>query len=659
MPKFLNKYLSDSGLNRNLYLLLIWRFLIVMFLFSVCRVAFYLINQGYFPNTTFRGMMRLMSGGIAFDTAGVLYTNLLYFFLFLLPFTFRYNPVFQTGMKYLYLITNSLALSANCIDFIYFQFAFRRTTASIFSEFKHETNMGTLLPKFIVGYWYVVLIGLAMIAILYFTYGPAHKKRSGTIKGWRTQIVSLLGGTFLFVVFGTLIVGGLRGDFKHSTRPITLSNAGKYISEPLEANIVLNTPFAIYRTISKQSLIKEGYFSSREELEKVYNPVHHPVAGAPFRKQNVVIFILESFGCEYTRSYGGHLDGGTYEGYTPFLDSLISNSRWYPQSFSNGRKSIDAMPSVLASIPMMVEPFLLTSYSGNRINSIASLLNDEGYHSACFHGAPNGSMGFQAFANSAGFKEYYGMDEYPNKKDYDGSWGVWDEEFFQFFANKMNDFKEPFCTSIFSVSSHHPFVVPERYKGKFKKGPVRIHQCINYTDYALRKFFETASHMPWYNNTLFVITGDHTSQSAYLEYKTNIGAFKVPVIFFKPDGSLKGMADGLSQQIDILPTVLGYLNYGHPYFAFGRNLFDPQEEPFVITYTANTYQLVMADYLFLYNGLTETGFYNTKTDLLLSKNLMGQYPDLENKMETKVQAIIQQYNNRMIDNEMTVGTRGK
>ncbi|MFA5814498.1 MAG: LTA synthase family protein [Bacteroidales bacterium] len=654
MPKFRFKYLTDIELNKNLYLLLIYRFILVMILFSICRIAFYLINRGYFPNTTFTGMMRLMSGGIVFDTTAVLYTNLLYFFLFLLPFEFRYNLVFQTAMKYLYLITNGLALLANCCDFIYFQFGFRRTTASIFSEFKHETNLGALMPKLIVGYWYVVVIWLALMAILYFTYGPFHTSKSRTLKDRKAQLILLVSGTVLFVVFATLIVGGLRGDFKHSTRPITLSNAGQYISEPLEANIVLNTPFAIYRTISKQSLEKESYFSSQEELDKVYNPVHKPVVNAPFQKQNVVILILESFGCEYTKSYGHHLDGGTYEGYTPFLDSLIGNSRMYLQSFSNGRKSIDAMPSVLASIPMMVEPFLLTSYSANKINSIASILNGEGYHTAYFHGAPNGSMGFQAFANAAGFKEYYGRNEYPEKKDFDGSWGVWDEEFFQFFAGKMNEFKQPFCTAIFSVSSHHPFVVPERYKGKFKQGPMPIHQCINYTDYALRKFFETASRMPWYNNTLFVITGDHTSQSCYLEYKTNLGAFKVPVIFYKPDGSLKSVVDDLAQQIDILPSVLGYLNNDHPYLAFGRNLFDPQEEPFVITYTTNTYQLVMGDYLFLYNGLTETGFYNARTDLLLSKNLIGRYPEIEKKMEEKVKAFIQQYNNRMIDNKLTV-----
>lgn len=646
--------MSDLELNRNLYLLLVWRFFVVMLLFSVCRVAFYVINRGYFPNTDFHGMLKLMRGGILFDTSAVLYTNLLYFALFLIPLGYRYNPVFQHVMKYFYLITNGLALGANAIDFIYFQFGFRRTTASIFSEFKHEDNLVALLPKFITGYWYVVLIWIVLMVVLFFTYGPLHKRRKPWPETWKERMLPMAGGILVFLIAGVLMVSGMRGDLRHSTRPITLSNAGKYISEPLEANIVLNTPFAIYRTISKQSFERESYFASEEELAKVYTPIHIPLPDGSFKNENVVILILESFGCEYTKSYGHHLDGGTYEGYTPFLDSLISNGRMYTQSFANGRKSIDAMPSVLASIPMMVEPFFLTSYSNNKLNSVASILNKEGYHTAYFHGAPNGSMGFEAFAKATGFNEYYGMDEYADKKDFDGSWGVWDEEFFQYFAKTMNTFQQPFCSAIFSVSSHHPFVVPERYQGKFKKGPMPIMQCISYTDYALRRFFQSASKMPWFNNTLFVITGDHTSQSAHNEYKTNIGAFRVPVIFYKPDGSLKMVVDDLAQQIDVLPSILGYLNYDKPFLAFGRNLFDSQSEPFVMTYAGNTYQLVLGDYLYLFNGLTETGFYNLKTDVLLSKNLAGGFPEIESKMEMKVKAFIQQYNNRMLENRLTV-----
>ncbi|NOU16554.1 MAG: LTA synthase family protein [Bacteroidales bacterium] len=646
------QYFLDIRVKNNLYLTLIWRFILVMLLFSVCRIVFYLINSSYFPNMTFVGMMKIMKGGLAFDTTAILYTNMLYFVLYLLPFTFRYNNIYQTFLKYLFYITNGIALLANCCDFVYFQFTLRRTTATIFSEFKHETNFGSLIPKFIVDYWYVVIIWIAMIAILVLAYGKI--KKTIVVKSWKGHLVYFINGTILLLLLATLMIGGIRGGFRHSTRPITLSNAGQYINEPLEATIVLNTPFAIYRTLQKKALIKATYYKSDEELDKIYTLVHTPSTESKFKKQNVVIFILESFGREYLKSYNPELENGTYEGYTPFLDSLIQHSLMYKYSFCNGRKSIDAMPSVLASIPMMVEPYFLTGYSGNKINSIASVLRKEGYRTAFFHGAPNGSMGFQAFANVAGFKEYYGMSEYPNSNDFDGMWGVWDEEFFQYFASKLNEFKQPFCVAIFSVSSHHPFKVPERYDGKFKKGTLPIHQCIGYTDYSLKRFFETASKMPWYDSTLFVITNDHANQAYYPEFKTNLGVFTGPFIMYKPDGSLKGSSNDLVEQIDIMPSILGYLNYDKPYVAFGRNIFESNNEPFVITYTSSTYQLLMGDYLYLHNGTNEIGLFSFKSDPLLVDNKIGQFPDIETKMEAKLKAIIQQYNNRMIGDKLTV-----
>ncbi len=653
MIKEFREYFSDIAIKGNIYIMLIWRFALLMLIYTVCRVLFYLFNADFFTSLSATGFLRILAGGLWFDTSALIYTNILYIVLFLLPFTFRYNTWYQNVLKYLFVVTNSIAIGANCADFIYFRFTLRRTTATVFDEFKHETNFGSLIPKFIADYWYVFLIWIALTALLVLLYGRVRPIKK--VKGFRYHLVYGVNGLVLLLVFATLMVGGMRGGFRHSTRPITLSNAGQFVSEPLEAAIVLNTPFAIYRTLGKKSLVKVDYYKTAQELDAVYSPLHKPQVIDSLKQMNVVIFILESFGREYIGAYNNQLkekDG--YAGFTPFLDSLIHHSLWYRHSYANGRKSIDAMPSVLASIPMFVEPYFLTSYSTNKINSIASVLRAEGYHTAFFHGAPNGSMGFQAFANVAGFEEYYGMNEYPNPAHFDGMWGVWDEEFFQFFAQTLNGFKQPFCAAIFSVSSHHPFKVPDRYEGKFPKGTLPIHQCIAYTDYSLKRFFETVSKMDWYPNTLFVITADHCNQAYYPEYQTSVGAFAVPVVLYRPDNSLTGCKDELAQQIDIMPSVLGYLNYGKPYIAFGRNLFDSKEKPFVVNYTNNCYQLYVDDYLLIFDGSKTLGLYNFKEDVMLTKNLQGQMPEREMEMQRRLKAIIQQYNTRMIDDSLVV-----
>ena len=283
--------------------------------------------------------------------------------------------------------------------------------------------------------------------------------------------------------------------------------------------------------MGKTKVQKANYFDE-PVLESVYSPVHIPSDTSGFRRQNVVVIILESFSREFFASLNKDMGEG-YKGYTPFLDSLIQHSKGFVNGFANGRKSIDGLPSVIASIPSLGVPYFLSPYSGNKINSLASVLGNEGYHTSFFHGAPNGSMGFNAFMNLAGVDHYYGMDEYGNDEDFDGLWGIWDEPFLQFYADRLNTFPQPFFSSFFSVSSHHPFKIPQKYEGILKGGPLPIHQCIEYTDHSLKLFFQRISKMPWYKNTLFVITADHTSSNILLpEYRTGWGFYSVPIIFF-------------------------------------------------------------------------------------------------------------------------------
>jgi phosphoglycerol transferase MdoB-like AlkP superfamily enzyme len=450
------------------------------------------------------------------------------------------------------------------------------------------------------------------------------------------------------------MVGGIRGGFAHSTRPITLSNAGEYVEDPKHISIVLNTPFAFIRTMGKTKVQRARYYNN-EEVESIYPVEFHPHDTAGFQPQNVVVIILESFSKEFFGIYNSEKENGTYKGYTPFLDSLARHSLTFEHSFANGRKSIDGLPSVVSSIPSLGVPYFLSPYSGNKINSMASLLRKKGYHTSFFHGAPNGSMGFQAFMNLAGVEEYYGMNDYKEKADYDGIWGIWDEKFLGFYADKLNTFKPPFFSAFFSLSSHHPFKVPAEYENKFKGGPLVIHKCIQYTDYSLKKFFDTVKDMPWYHNTLFVITADHTSSEIqFEESRTAWGFYSIPVLYFKPDNSLSRMDSTVTQQTDILPSVLGYLKFDEPFVAYGRNIFSSTGEPCAFQYKDNAYQLIQGNYLLLFDGKRSLALYAYTTDRLLRENLLTIHPDIAIEMERKIKGVIQQYNNRLIEDRMTV-----
>jgi phosphoglycerol transferase MdoB-like AlkP superfamily enzyme len=633
----------------SIFTVLAYRILLIMVLLTLSRVGFYVFNHNMFPGIIPAEFVKILRGGLVFDISAVVYFNILVILFHTIPFDFRYRPSYQSFLKYLYLITNSIVLAINGADYVYFRFLNKRATADIFQTFENEQRIAKLGIRFLIDYWPATLYCILLIVIMIFMYNMVKVKQPEPSKRGL-----YLGFNILMVpVVLTLFVGAARGGYKHSTRPITISNAARYVKNPHDVPVVLNTPFSLLRTFNKKEL-KRYNFYSESEVKSQYDPHYIPADTAKFKPLNVVIIIMESFSREYTGFFNKDLEGGKYKGYTPFLDSLLSVGLTFDISLANGNKSIDAMPSILASMPSLETPYIISHYANNSINALPSLLKSKGYYSAFFHGAPNGSMGFDSFSKMAGFDEYFGMNQYPDKKDFDGMWGVWDEPFFNFFADKLNTFKEPFMASIFSVSSHHPFLVPEKYKGKFNKGPIPICEVITYSDFTLREFFGKISKMPWFNNTLFVLTADHTNEKFHKEFQNSLGQFLVPILFYKQGSDLKGYKMRIAQQIDIMPTILSYLKFNEDYIAFGNNLLDDSKESFGFNTYGSTYYLYMKDHILEMLENKPAGLFNYKKDRYIDKNLINTELDIQNEMEKKLKSIIQTYNSRLIDNNMIV-----
>lgn len=639
--------------RNNIYVALTAYLLLAMILYTLCRIIFFLFNIPFFPDMTVSRFATIMWGGLRFDLTAVLYSNSLLVVLMILPLKVRFANWYKATIKWLFVIINSVFLATNIADSVYYQFTLRRTTLSVFSQFENEKNGFALLFRFMFDYWYALLTWIVLVVILWFAQkwirweGPQIKK---SLVFYAVSIAAI-------PVVVILFIGGGRGGFKHSTRPITLSNAAEYATKAKDINLVLNTPFALIRTSRTTAIERSTYYADDHSLEQVFTPLVKPDS-IPFKPMNVVVIILESFSKEFVGAYNKDLSIEGYQGYTPFLDSLIGVSSAFRYSLANGRKSIDAMPSVICSIPSIEVPYVLSHFSGNKVNSLASLLKGEGYQTGFFHGAPNGSMGFQAFANICEFDKYYGKDEYESEPeggssdDYDGIWGIWDEQFFQYFGKKISTFKEPFYANIFSVSSHHPYNLPKGVESKYPGGDRPIYKTIQYTDHAIKEFFAYASKQPWFQNTLFVITADHASaEIKYKEYNTTWGYFSIPVFFYHPQWK-PSFSNDIIQQVDIMPTILGSMHYDKPYISFGRNVFGKQQ-PFAFNYIDNLYQLFKGDYVLRFDGQKSVELYDFKSDIYLSKNLVSQLPDTVQSMERILKAYIQQYNNRMVDDNLT------
>ena len=644
----------------------VWNLLLIYIIYQIARCEYYLENASYFSYTP-----DIFRGGLLFDTSAIIYTNALYIVLMLLPFHKKERKGYHMFCKWLYLIVNGLALAINLADSVYFQYTMRRTTTTVFGEFSNEGNLASIIGTEFLNHWYLVLLFAVIMFLLWRLYATPKPYATLNPSATPKPTVSLrryyIATTAALILSVPLCIAGMRGGFTTAVRPITVSNANQYAQRPTDAALVLNTPFSLIRTIGKSVFIVPNYFSSTSRLDSIYTPLHRnsmhnsPSSNIspssfllpPSSKKNIVILIVESFGREYIGALNKDLEGGRYKGYTPYVDTLISKSTTFSHSYCNGRKSIDGMPSILSSIPMFVEPFFLTPASMNDYTGLAGILAAEGYETAFFHGAQNGSMGFQAFANKTGFKHYFGRTEYEASRgtdDFDGTWAIWDEPFLQYYADEMTKMKEPFMTAVFTASSHHPFAIPAKYSKDYPEEGLPIHKCIRYTDMAIGKFFEKASRQPWFNNTIFVLTSDHTNMSDHPEYQSDLGGFCSPIIIYDPTRE-PALLDKVAQQIDIMPTILGMLGYSKEYIAFGIDVLNtPAEDTWAVNYLNGIYQYVKYGYVLQFDG-THTKAVYSLTDRLMKNNLMGKTP-IESQMELELKAIIQQYMLRMTQNRL-------
>lgn len=624
--------------------------------YSICRTAFLLENWDQYALTlTTESAVKIFRGGIWFDTSAICYTNILYIVLAMLPFSAERRGWYRLVTKLAYIIPNALCIVLNLGDSVYYPFGHHRITTRTFNEFGNEDNLGRIFGIEVINHWYLLLLAAAMIWGMWRLYRPAVMYfRPGRWYKWVADIAAI-------GLVTVIAVWGMRGaTFFTSTRPIAVSNAHQFATRPSEANVVLNTPFSLIRTIGKRPPEVPSYFATGAELDSIYTPLHHAASDSVAqRRKNVVILIVESFATEFIGGLNNNraLDDSTYRGYTPWMDSFIPKTLTFRHTIANTGVSIDAMPAILSSIPRMGYGFFLSPYSLNHITSFATELKNWDYHTAFFHGGTNDSMGFQAYARGAGFEEYYGLDEYcqdprfNGKDDWDGTWAIWDEEFLQYFALKMTEMPQPFVAGVFTASSHHPFAIPERYKDRFKdEGIHQLHKCIRYTDYSLGRFFETASKQPWYDNTIFVLTADHaSSKTTHDEYKTDAGDNLVPIVIFDPSGEMpRGMRDGMMQQLDILPTVLGWLGYDRDYIAFGNDVLATDADKRWAFNWIQVPQLYMGRYLLQTDTeCNVTGLYDYVDDVLMRHNLTDSLPRQCDLMQRKIKALMQSYFERM------------
>lgn len=628
------------------YKTLFLRLLLVYFFYFVARCLFFWYNNNLIEISTISEFFSLYYHGLAFDTTAILYVNSLFILLSIFPFIINSSKNYQKFLFYLYFLTNFLAFATNFIDFIYYRFNFGRSTIAALDSLQHESNKLLLFSNFFLNYWHVFLLYIVCCFLWIYAYQKIKislVKITSKIKYFTVSII-------MFLVISTLAIGGIRGDFQKSTRPINLIDASRFVSHVSQSDFVLNTPFALIRTAFSNSF-KKVNFVSQKTIDTLVFPIKQYKNNSP-TKPNIVVFILESNGREYFSSFNKHSNISNFKGYAPFVDSLAQHSLVFSNAYANGYKSIHAVSSVLAGIPSFKDAFTSSPYPKQKTQSLVSVLETLGYNTSFYHGAPNGSMGFLGYSKILGIDNYFGKNEYNNDADFDGVWGIWDEPFFQFFDKSLSEKKQPFFATMFSVSSHEPYQIPEQYKGKFPLGNVNIHQTIGYSDFALKQFFAKAKSQSWFKNTIFVMVGDHGNTIFYDQYKKVGNQNAVMMMLYDPNGKYVGENTDFAQQIDIYPTILDIIGYQKSFRSWGRSLVDTKsQKPFLVKWTNNLYEMRTGKYTATFDGKNIVGIY-LKDDLDWSKNLVNNDNPEMQTIKTQLKAFVQDYMARIIDKKL-------
>ena len=639
-----------SFFRLNEYKVMIFRLLLAYVFYFIARSFFVIYNFSVLDVSSFYEFLSLCYHGLIFDTTAIFYLNSLFVLLSMFPLWINTKPYYQKLLFYVYFFFNLIGYATNFIDLGYYKFIYNRTTISEWAVVKNEQNILQMFMRFAVSYWHIFILFVVLSVLWVYLYKKIKFKPSPYKKHIAFYISSSVVSLLLMVTF---MVAGIRGgDLKKSTRPINLVDANRYVKKIQHADVILNTPFAIIRTFGNNNFKKLSYGISKQDVNALVQPIksYSPKNNS---KPNIVLFITESYGREYIGAFNKHKNIPNYQSFTPFLDSLANHSLIFPNAFTNGRKSIHGMSSVLAGIPSFTDAYTSSPYAKQPVESLVSTLNSMGYDTSFFHGAPNGSMGFLGFSNILEFDHYYGKTEFNDDTQFDGSWGIWDEPFFQFMKTTLDQKESPFLATVFTVSSHEPYVIPKEYEGKFPEGYVPMHKCVGYTDFAFKQFFESAKKEPWFENTIFVITADHCNQVHYDEYKKDINRYAVPIIFYDPKGKYVGENMDLAQQMDIYPTILQMTGYDKPFRSWGRSLIDENQQttPFVMNHDGVFYRYTKGNYICIFDGEKAIGFYGID-DLSLSQNLIANKNEEMIQLEKSCMAFIQDYFEKIIDKKL-------
>lgn len=571
---FDTSYMKPTKRSHYIYSKILFIFVIALAQFSLARLALYLLYTDQFANLGGWQVAAAFIEGMRFDLASI--TVFLSIPLLLLAFPLRIlrGRVWQGIWTWIIFAALFVMTAVLIGDIVYFDFVKRHTAHELLSFGEGDANeLGGMIFTVFLPYLLAFLVNSIILFLLW-------RRVSGMNLAPSRQWIRK-GVAYIFFFFALVAAG--RGGFGY--KPIAIIDAFAS-GNTAYSNLVLNGVFSISQSSLKAEDV-DHHFSPRDEALATINSRRSiPDPLYPFQNRaekgskgpyNLVFILVESLSFKYVDSFSGN----NY-GVTPNLDQMAAQGLKFTHFFANGQRSVEGIQATLTGIPSIIGLPTIGVGILAKYSKLGEMAEENGYTTIFVESLKRRSFRLDAIAGSAGFREFYGMEDIPILLDYPdpeaARWG-WDYETYMKAAERMEAVEKPFLTYIVTGTTHTPY---PRLPPKLEKYPHDVNKeegflnTVYYSDWGIGQLIERLKKQPWFDRTIFMITADH----ALAHYQG--GGFKerfhVPLIVYAPAIFSPATVSTTWSQVDVFSSIIDILGLQGSYSSLGQSFFRPENK---------------------------------------------------------------------------------
>jgi len=421
-----------------------------------------------------------------------------------------------------------------------------------------------------------IIVFITLVAISFYLHAKIIK----------TKVELKIAPIWLKMVIVILLIGfnfiGIRGGIGVATNNQSMAYFSNY---QILNHAAVNTEWNLISSIlaSKKTNKNPYLYSNSTTALKTVENLYHTEKDTTLtilttKTPNVVVFILESFTANLTKTLGNE------DGISPNFDSLINKGFLFTKIYAAGNRTDKGLIGSLTGFPTLgIGSIVKWPEKMQKIPAISQKFEQQNYQTSFFYGGESEFDNYKAFILSHGYQKLIDKNSF-DKKDMNSKWGTYDDLVFAKQLQAMNTTQQPFFSTILSLTHHEPFELPTAYK--FGKSDLiqRFKSTAYYTDSCINAYLTKAKKQPWYKNTLFVFVADHGHLYPKNKYDVFMPErYHIPLLFYGDvlKKEYRGKkSNKIGSQQDLAATLLAQLNISAKEFTWSKNLLNPYTKEF-------------------------------------------------------------------------------